>query len=137
MVIAGIITIDIDLYHKIIHTYPLPAQEMELLNKITFAMLLLQVVCDADFDSQSKREIMESKKAVMESLGLQYAPRTIPTQSDVLLRSFSAPKFMMGLFKEVSSDVNFTDKHYQIERKILDESKADTVISFFNYGKLK
>ena len=97
-------------------------------------MLLLQVVCGTDFDSQSKREIIESKKAVMESLGLQYAPRTIPSQSDFLLRRFSAPKFMMGLFKEVSSDVNVTDDDYQIERRILDESKADTVISFFNYG---
>ena len=132
MVIAGIKANDIDLYHKIVHAHWLH-QEMELLTKITFAMLLLQVVCDTDVDSQSKREVIESKKAVMESLGLQYAPRTIPSQSDFLLRRFSAPKFMMGLFKEVSSDVNLTDEHYQIERRILDESKADTVISFFNY----
>jgi hypothetical protein len=108
-----------------------------VLNKITFALLLYQVVCDAftDLDSQSERVLVENKKAVMESLGLQYAPRTIPTQSDFLLRRFSAPKFMMGLFKEVSSEINSTDEHYRIERRILDESKVDTVISFFKYGK--
>ena len=58
---------------------------------------------------------------------------------------------MMGLFREVNSEqpsqpVNsapgvFTnssyrnDNHYEIERKYLDETKVDTVISFFKYGK--
>ena len=113
---------------------------MVLLNKMTFAILLIQMlrICDSltDLERQTGQELIDSKKALMESLGLKYAPQTVPRQSEFLLRRYSAPKFMMGLFKEVSSHANSTDKHYQIERKYLDETKVDTVISFFKYGKL-
>lgn len=102
---------------------------------MTFAILLMHIlrICDSlsDLERQSAQELRDNKKALMKSLGLQYVPRT----ANLLLRRYSAPKFMMGLFKEVSYDVNRTDEHYEIERKFLDENKVDTVISFFKYGK--
>jgi hypothetical protein len=112
---------------------------MVRLYKMTFAILLIHIlrICDSlsDLERQSAQELRDNKKALMKSLGLQYVPRTVPIQSDLLLRRYSAPKFMMGLFKEVSYDVNRTDEHYEIERKFLDENKVNTVISFFKYGK--
>ena len=91
-----------------------------------------------DLDEQSAQELRDTKKALMNTLGLEYVPRIVPAQADFLLRRYSAPKFMMGLFKEVSSEIrhnlNHSSGYYEVERKYLDENEVDTVISFFKYG---
>lgn len=93
-------------------------------------------IASLDSDRQSSQEIRNGKKVLMNSLGLKYAKRTIPFQSEFLLRRYSAPKFMMGLFKEVNNGKrNSSDDDYQIEKKYMHDSKVDTVISFFKYGK--
>lgn len=100
-------------------------------------------ICNSstDLDRQSAQELRDSKKALMNTLGLRHVPRIVPAQADFLLRRYSAPKFMMGLFKEVSSDVhhhlNHSNGYYDMERKYLDENEVDTVISFFKYGMLQ
>lgn len=115
------------------------------LYKTTLVILLLQMLrnCESwtDLDGQSAQDLRDSKRALMNSLGLKYMRRMAPAQADFLLRRYSAPKFMMGLFKEVNSNVhhhlNDSNGFYRMERKYLDESEVDTVISFFKYGMFR
>lgn len=120
-------------------------ETMSPFNKITL-VIFLQVLrfCKSSMDSESEEELEDSKIALMKSLGFDHLPRTAPRQSDFLLKRYSAPKFMLGLFEEVSKDavplgdgihVNMSNASFEMERKYLDESRVDSVISFFKYGK--
>ena len=79
------------------------------------------------------------KRVIMKTLGLKYSERRIPNRKSVLVRKYSAPKFMLNLFNEVQNEAGIregNDFHTSMtERKYLDEAQVDTVISFFKYGK--
>ena len=111
----------------------------------TFVVILLMRIlrlCHSfsSLHMQSTDELKESKRALMKSLGVKYARRSILKQNDFLTKRYSAPKFMMGLFKEVTNEtkhlLNDTDEHYKMEKEYLHDTQVDTVISFFKYGKI-
>ena len=113
---------------------------------VAFSLFSLVLATKPPLDSsdQLKAARIDEKRKIIKSLGLGVS-RTEHNRRVFLVKKYSAPKFMLNLFNEIQNDrlqggtnelhINSNRSSYVTERRYLDETQVDTVISFFKYGK--